>query len=111
MDLNPRERHSSVAIVVLGGIEESGMERGDLVLGMVQADREVDACAAQLERLRCQRADARESCDRAILDAVILNVQSQLQYLLERRRVKADLRRYESERKVRTLHRAFSHSG
>jgi hypothetical protein len=71
---------------------------------------EADICTAQLEQLKCERACAQQAHHRAILDAAIHNLQSQLDYALERRRVKADIlryeieRRYERERTYRPLH-------
>jgi hypothetical protein len=69
---------------------------------IAEGDREaeeIESCSAQLEQLRCERAGAKENHHRAILDAVIQNLRSQLEYAVERRRVKADIRRYESERR------------
>jgi hypothetical protein len=67
-----------------------------------ERDREADEaeiCTAQLEQLKGERACAQQGHHRAILDAAIHNLQSQLEYALERRRVKADILRYESERR------------
>jgi hypothetical protein len=76
--------------------------RNVVISTIVERDREADEveiCAAQLEQLRSERAYAKEAHHRAILDAGIQNLRSQLEYAVERRRVKADIRRYESERR------------
>jgi hypothetical protein len=73
-----------------------------VIAAIAEMDREADeadVCSAQLEQLKCERACAQEAHHRAILDAAIHNLHSQLDYALERRRVKADIIRYESERR------------
>jgi hypothetical protein len=66
---------------------------------------EVEICAAQLEQLRSERICASEGHHRAILDAMIQNLRSQLDYAVERRRVKADILRYETERRYAREHK------
>ena len=69
---------------------------------------EVETCAAQLEQLRSERICATEGHHRAILDAMIQNLRSQLDYAMQRRRVKADIRRYETERHFRRDHKIWA---
>jgi hypothetical protein len=73
---------------------------GLVVEEIAERDGEVGVCTAQLEQLKRQRTAAKEGHHRAMLDAVIQNVRSQLEYVIERRRVRADIRRYEYERRL-----------
>jgi hypothetical protein len=79
-----------------------------LIPAIGERDREADdveTCSAQLEQLRSERIWASEGHHRAILDAMIQNLRSQLDYAVERRRVKADILRYESERRYEREHK------